>query len=576
VKKGRERGDAMIKKNGLMFLWTTILISSLILTGCGGQQTTTPEPQAAVEETQEVATPAAEKKVVTIIFTQEFDTLNPLYSNMWFAMVTFDLWNAWAWMFDENNEAYPYLVTEMPSVENGGISEDGKTITLKLRDDLKWSDGEPLTSEDFIFTYEMAIDKNNAVASSYPYDQVLSMEAPDAQTVVMNFEEPFAPWEATFWKGILPAHILKPVYESENTINNAAWNLKPDVGCGPYILDEWESGSFARFVVNENFWGTPPIIDEVFFRFVPDDASQVAALQAGDADIGSFIAWNDTPTLEEVGLKIMAQPSGYNEGIFPVINEEKGSIAVDDVRVRKAIIMSIDREAIVRDILLGKTYVPASYWDSLPFYNDPPLENYPYDPEGAKKLLEEAGWIDANGDGVREKDGVDLALTYGTTIQELRQDVQAVIQQDLAQVGIKTELLSYDADVFFASYDQNGPAAKGELDLMQWMDSTSFPDPDYYYWFCDEIPTDDYPAGSNWQFYCNEELDALFRLEATQVDANERQKTFQKINKIFYDEVIWIGLWANPDIWAVSPKMQNVKFSGVTPFFNIGEWDITQ
>lgn len=584
----------MYRNRKMILLCTVFLIISFIFSGCGGQTATESAP-AEVEETQEVAAPAeeteapveateapaaeetaTEKKVLTVLFTQEFDTLNPLYTNMWFSMVTFDFWNGWAWMFDENNEAFPYLVTELPSIENGGISEDGRTITMKLRDDLKWSDGEPMTADDFIFTYEMAIDPNNAVASAYPYDVVASMEAPDPQTVVMSFEEPFAPWQATFWKGILPAHVLKPVFESDGTLNNAAWNLFPDVGCGPYIIEEWESGSFARFVVNENFWGTPPIIDEIFIRFVPDDSSQVAALQAGDGEIGSFIAWNDTPKLEETGLTIIAQPSGYNESIFPVINAEKGSVAIDDVNVRKAIIMSIDREAIVRDILLGKTYVPASYWDSLPFYNTPPLENYPYDPEAAKALLDEAGWIDANGDGVREKDGVDLAMTYGTTIQELRQDAQAVIQQNLAEVGIKVELMSYDGDVFFASYDQNGPAAKGEIDLMQWMDTSSFPDPDYYYWFCDEIPTDDYPAGSNWQFYCNEELDALFRLEGTQVNPEERQKTFEKINKIFYDEVLWIGLWANPDIWAISPKVQNVSFSGVTPFFSISEWDMTE
>ncbi len=584
----------MCKDRRLLFLISAVLIVSFVLAGCGGPKTTESAPVSG-GETQEVVSqpqeteateeePAAateaptstEKKVATVIFTQEFDTLNPLYTNMWFSMVTFELWNGWAWNFDENNEAFPNFVKELPSVDNGGISADGKTITMKLREDMKWSDGEPITSADFIFTQKMAVDPNNAVASAYPYDKIESIEAPDDYTVVLKFAEPFAPWQATLWKGILPAHVLQPVYDSEGTLNNAAWNLKPDVGCGPYLLEEWESGSFARFVRNENYWGTPPKIDEIFIRFVPDDASQVAALQAGDADIGTFIAWNDTPKLEEAGLTIVAEPSGYNESIFPVINSEKGSTAIDDVNVRKALLMSIDREAIVKDILLGKTKVPASYWDSLPFYNTPPLQNYPYDPEAAKKLLDEAGWIDSNGDGVREKDGVDLVLTYGTTIQELRQDVQAVIQQDLAKVGIKVELMSYDGDVFFASYDQNGPAAKGEIDLMEWMDSPSFPDPDYYYWLCSEIPTDDYPAGANWQYYCDEELDALFKLEATQVDPNERQKTFAKINKIFYDKVIWIGLWQNPDIWAVGPRMQNVKFSGVTPFFNAGEWDITQ
>jgi len=392
----------------------------------------------------------------------------------------------------------------------------------------------------------------------------------------MKFNEPFAPWQATFWKGILPSHILKPVFEKEGTIDNAEWNLKPTVGCGPYIFKEWESGSFARFVVNPNYWGEKPKIGEIFIRFVPDDASQVAALQAGDGDLGTFIAYNDIPSLEQAGVKIVSVFSGYNEGMFFVISEEMGHPAMLDVRVRKAIAMGINREAITKNLLLGKTGVPASYWDALPFYNTPPLQNYPYDPEQAKKLLDEAGWVDSNGDGVRDKDGVELVLTYGTTIREVRQDTQAVVQQDLAKIGIKVELMSYDSDVFFASYDQQGPAAKGELDIMQWSDTTNFPDPDYYYWYCDEIPSDENPQGANWQFLCDEELDGLFRLQATQVNPEERQKTFAKINQIFFDKVYWLGLWQDPDLWAIGKRLSNYKLSGVTPFFSITEWEIVE
>ncbi|MGB9585817.1 MAG: ABC transporter substrate-binding protein, partial [Anaerolineales bacterium] len=171
----------------------------------------------------------AKPKVATFIFTEEFDNLNPLYTNMWFSQITFQLWNGWAWNFDEKNEPVPYLVKELPTLENGGISSDGKTITLKLREDLKWSDGTPLTSEDFLFTKEMTLSPKNAVASTYPYDKLAALETPDKYTVVMKFDEPFAPWQATFWKGILPAHILKPIFEKEGTIDNAEWNLKPTV-----------------------------------------------------------------------------------------------------------------------------------------------------------------------------------------------------------------------------------------------------------------------------------------------------------------------------------------------------------
>lgn len=564
----------MHARNTLMF---ALLAAALVLTACGGATATPAEP--AQEPSEPVVEPVAEpvtgeKKVATLIFTQEFDNLAPLYTDMWFSWTTWQMYLHWAWEFDQNNEPFPRLVTEIPSEENGGISEDGTVITMHLRDDLKWSDDTPLTADDFVFTWEMAVSPSNTVTSTYPYENVASVEAPDPQTVVVTFTEPFAPWLATLWHGIFPAHVLRPIYEAEGTIDNAEWLKNPAVGCGPYVLAEWESGSYARFTRNENYWGTPAIIDEIFIRFVPDDASQVAALQAGDADLGTFIAYSDVPTLKDAGLNIVVEPSGYSEWMFFLVNEEVGHPALLDVNVRKAIALSIDRESINSDLLLGLTKPPASFWDAMPFYNNPPLENYPYDPEESKRLLDEAGWVDNNGDGTRDKNGEELELDYATTIREIRQDVQAVIQQQLADVGVKVNISSVDADIYFASYGEDGPAAKGEYDIQEWSDGPLFPDADLYYWLCSEIPSDEYPSGSNWFYLCDEELDQLIQLQATQVDANERQKTISQINQLFYDKVYILGLWQDPDVYAVGSRLLNVKFSGATMFYNIGEWDI--
>jgi peptide/nickel transport system substrate-binding protein len=342
--------------------------------------------------------------------------------------------------------------------------------SMKLRDDLKWSDGTPLTADDFIFTWEMAVSPGNTVATAYPYDNIKSVEASDPQTVVVTFNQPFAAWLATLWHGILPAHILRPIYDSEGTIDNADWLRNPTVGCGPFNFAEWESGSFARFVRNDNYWGEPAKLDEIFIRFVPDDASQVAALKAGDADIGYWMPYAEIPALEELGYTIVVEPNGYGEWMFLMVNEEKGHPAFLDVNVRKAFAMALDREAFVRDMLMDVPKVPASFWDGLPYYNDPALENYPYDPEGAKTLLDQAGWVDTNGDSVREKDGVDLEISHATTIKEIRQDAQAVMQQQLAAVGIKLDIQAVDDTLFFASYADNGPAARGEFDIQEWSD----------------------------------------------------------------------------------------------------------
>jgi len=412
------------------------------------------------------------------------------------------------------------------------------------------------------------------VFSAYPYDQLVSLEAPDERTVVMTFQKPFAPWQGTFWHGLLPVHVLRPVYERDGTLDKAGWNMAPTVGCGPYGFAEWESGSFAHFVANEKYWLGKPLIDEIFIRFVPDDASQIAALKAGDADLGTFIAYSDIPDLQKAGFEMYTVISGDNEGLYFYLDPEKGHPALQDVRVRQAIAMAFDRFSLVKDLLLGMTKPAATDWDNLP-YVDPTIEPWPYDPEQAMALLDEAGWIDTNGDGIRDKDGVDLILDYGTTTREIRRDTQVVFQQQMAKVGIGVNLFNYDSSVFFASYGEGGICATGQVDIFQYATGVNFPDPDVVEWLCDQIPSDEAPEGINWMAVCDEELDALFRLQSTQVDFEQRQQTFWKISRLIYENVYWLGYWNAPHIWAVGPRLRNVRLSGATPFFNIMEWDLS-
>jgi peptide/nickel transport system substrate-binding protein len=390
--------------------------------------------------------------------------------------------------------------------------------------------------------------------------------------VVMTFEEPYAPWLGSLWHGLVPAHILKSVFEQEGTLNNSEWGRHPTVGCGPFVFDKWESGSYAHFVANTNYWLGKPKLDEIYIRFVPDDASQIAALVNQEGDLGTFFANSDVPTLEDAGVKVIRVFSGYNEGIYFNLGE-KSHPAVRDQKVRQAIAYAINREAFAKDVLLGLTVPAATYWDNSPWV-DPSIKAYPYDPAKARELLDAAGWKDSNGDGVRDKDGVELKLKYGTTTREVRQDMQAVAQQQLAEVGIAVELLNYDFDLFFSGYDQNGPCARGDLDMFEYSTVAQFPDPDTAEWLCDNIPSDESPAGSNWSQYCDEQLDALFRQQGTQVDFTTRQATFFQITKYIFDQAYWVGLWQDPDLWGINSRLTGAKISGATPFYNIMEWDL--
>jgi peptide/nickel transport system substrate-binding protein len=418
------------------------------------------------------------------------------------------------------------------------------------------------------------------VSSRSPYDLIETLETPDERTVAVTFTAPYAPWLSSLFAGsagisIVPAHILQPVFDAKGTLDTAEWNTAPTVGCGPFVFDEWQSGSFARFVANDKFWLGRPKLDELFFRFVPDDASMIAALVAGDGDVGTFFAYSDLPQLEEAGITIMNSFSGYNEGWFINMHPEKGNPALKDQRVRQALAYAFNREKLVQDLLLGRTKVAATEWDNTPWI-DPSITPYPYDPEKAKALLAEAGWVDTNGDGTVDKDGVELILKYGTTSREVRQNTQAVAQQDLAAVGIGTDLQSYDSDLFFSSFAEDGPSANFSLDIIEYSTSTNFPDPDSSEWRCAEIPSDEKPAGVNTAGLCDNTLEALFKKQETQVDFAARQQTFYEITRYIFDQAYWIGVWQDPDLFGFSNRMINVKMSGATAFFNVAEWDVTK
>ncbi len=571
-------------KQKLSALFSLLLLASLLLAACGGGATATQPPPAAAQPTEKPAQPTAVPAptfsgTATITFTQEPDKLSPLYTQMFFSAITREFWLNGPWTFDENNNPVPVLAVEIPSADNGGLSADGKSITIKLRDDITWSDGTPLTSADFVFTYEMLMADTNIVQSRYPYaDYVTSVEAPDERTVVVNFSEPFAPWLTTVFRYVIPKHVLQPVFDAKGTIDDAEWNRAPTVGVGPFVFDEWETGSHIRFKANPN-WIDPPILEQVFIRIVPDDAAQEAAIIAGDTDIGVFLSSDQIEKLEAGGtVKVVAAPSGYNEAWFLNVNPETAHPAMLDVNVRKAIALATDRFTIVKDLLDPNINpVNVTFWDATPPFGNPSLSPYPYNPEEAKKLLDAAGWVDSNGNGTRDKDGVELELRYITNMRGLRKDVQAVVAQQWSLVGIKAKLENYSSDIFWNSYNTGGPMAQGLYDIAEYSSNTAFPDPEASAnWLCSEIASADNPEGANWQGYCSEKMDALLKQQASTLDLQKRIELYHQISQLMYDEAIYIGMWLDPDLYSINTRLQNVILSGGAPFWNCGEWSVSK
>ena len=558
----------------------------LVLSACGGTTPEAPAAEAPAAEAPAAEEPAAEAPAptfsgtATITFTQEPDNLNPLYTSMSFSGYLRPFYLVPSWSFDETGNPVPVLVAEIPTAENGGLSADGQSVTFKLRDDVTWSDGEPLTADDYVFTYEMIMSDKNVPQSRYPYEEyVTSVVAEDPTTVVITFNKPFAAWSTSLFYWLLPKHILQPVFEADGTIDNAEWNRNPTVGVGPFVLSEWETGSHLAFVANPN-WIDPPKLEQVFVRIVPDDAAQEAAIIAGDTDIGVFLSADQIEKVEEGGtVKVIAVDSGYNEAWFLNVNPDTTHPAMLDVNVRKAVALATDRFTIVKDLLSEDINpVNVTFWDATPPYQTDTLEPYPYDPEQAKELLDAAGWVDSNGDGVREKDGIDLKLRYITNTRELRKNMQAVVEQQWKLVGIGVELINHSSDIFWNGYNDGGPQAQGLYEIAQYSSvQNSYPDPDASSgWVCDQIASADNPDGANTQGYCNPEIDKLMAEQATTLDPGKRKELYNQIQQIIYDDYVYIGIWQDPDLWSLNNRLTGVKFSGVYPFWNVSEWEIVE
>jgi peptide/nickel transport system substrate-binding protein len=249
------------------------------------------------------------------------------------------------------------------------------------------------------------------------------------------------------------------------------------------------------------------------------------------------------------------------------------------VNVRKAIALATDRFSIVKDLLVDTVNpVNTNFWDNNPPYGNTDLQPYPYDPEQAKQLLDAAGWKDTNGDGIRDKDGVELKLRYITNDRELRKNVQAVVEQQWSQVGIGAELVNYSSDVFWNGFNNDGPQAQGLYDIAEYSSvSNGFPDPEASNnWLCDQISTADNPDGANWQGYCDPEMDKLLKEQATTLDPDKRIDLYKQIQQKMYDEVLYIGMWKDPDLWSINSRVKNVELSGVYPFWNVQDWEVSQ
>lgn len=439
--------------------------------------------------------------------------------------------------FDVDGGLIPRLVEEVPSSDNGGISPDGLTITYRLRADILWSDGEPFTADDVVFTYEYLLNPGIPTVSSDKYrTRISSVVARDPTTVQIAFHEPFAAWPLLFngLEIILPRHILG----NDPNPAQSAFNQHP-VGTGPFRIDTYSAGDQIRYVPNDHFRDpSKPVLEELVIKFITNIESIVQAIQAGEIDAAWALKENYLEELSAIDhLRMAGGPISLSDRMLfnladPDDPDAPGSThpVLGDVRVRQAIELAIDKQMIIDQLMAGSTPLASTIF-SIPEWAAPAIPPPPFDPARATELLDEAGWL-LNGD-VREKNGVRAELECMTVAgDELREQMQMVMRQSLGDIGISLTINNLPANVFWGNGANSGPGNRGTFDIAIHANGPD-PDPQAYLstWACASIATEanGYAGNLNWSRYCNPEYDALLDQSAGTLDPADRQLVIQQM-----------------------------------------------
>ena len=502
--------------------------------------------------------------------------------------------------YDPDGNLAPKLAAEIPSVENGGVSQDLRSITWRLRDGLMWSDGSDMTADDVAFTWRYCADAQTGCASIDSFAGVASVTAEDNHTITIAFDAPTPYPYGVFVGATMPiisrAQFADCVGAAARTAACNEVNAAP-LGTGPYRIVEFTAGEGAAYERNPFYRGDAPHFDRVVLRGGGDAADAArATMVTGEADF----AWN--LQIEPEALREMeANGLGTAHTAFAsqveriVVNQTNPDLELGDDRseyldgtnphpfltftpIPQAMSMAIDRAAIAERLYgfagmptCNIVAAPARYASAA---NDDCLTQ---DIAAAKALLDANGVVDTDGDLVREYNGVPLRITYQTTANAIRQETQTLIRSWWRQIGIDADLVQHDAGVFFGGDPQQEDSSylRFFADVQMYTDNSGVdPQRGLRAGLCDSIETraNAWASGNNARA-CNAEFDALFaELERTQPGA-EREALVKRLNDIIVQNYYQIPLVNRGIVSATLNTLKGVRFNAWdSQLWNIAEW----
>lgn len=549
-------------------LLTLLVILGLVLSACGG---------GGNAPATEPVSDGERGGTVTLIIPEEPVTLNYFMAD---AAIVRQVAEATAMTglatINEKGEYVPMLAQDLPTLENGGLSDDYLTVTWKLKPNLKWSDGEAITSDDIKFTEEvLSSPESGALVGTSGFDLITSVETPDELTAVLTYANPYPGYLDQFAYGLFPRHATGEPADMANW----EWNRKP-VGAGPFILSDWASGESVTFTRNPNYFEAgKPYLDSLVFIIVPEPAAQTAMMLNGEAQFhlwpGEFPNEYDTLLKGKAVQKLV--PGIWNMAIdFNLSAPFDGDPGANtphpilgDIRVRQAIASAIDYETLQKDVLQGSVSDSTNPF-AYGWYKCDLPRKFGYDVEKANQLLEEAGWVMGD-DGIRvakgamyAEDGTRLSLELqGYTAYDPLQLSEEFVVENLKAVGVEARIQNYDFSIIFGTYEDNSPRMLGDYDMLIF-DRGFTTEPQGYVadaYSSTTIPSPENTTGGNYFRWVNPDVDAALEKAGGSFDTETRKKAYCEVGQAVIDDMPQVYLYLFQDGYGIADSMTGYTVS---------------
>jgi peptide/nickel transport system substrate-binding protein len=484
--------------------------------------------------------------------TGQFDNLNTVLSGGGASTYLSYLWGAYLFVADDRNQLHPELATVIPTIENGGISKNGLIITYHLRRGVRWQDGVPFDARDVVFTWHVIMDPKTNVVTRLGYDKIADMTILDHYTVRVRLKQRFAPAVASiFGPGevpmpILPQHLLASVAD----INHSSYNQRP-IGTGPFVIQHYDPSAGVALVANPAYWRGKPKLRAIDMLIVPDTNTAMIMLRSGELDADRVLGEHAIELAQNPKIRIVHQLAP--EDLYLALNLSHPPM--DDIRVRRAIAMAVDRKFFLKAFQYGLGALAQT--DQPPFspWFDPNARPPAYDPASAERLLDSAGWrLDQS--GYRSKKGKRLALTFAyISTREPDTKFAPFFLDEMKSIGVALTLHSYPYDVFYAQKSEGGILEGGRYDIAiaGWVLGAD-PD-DSTLWMCDQRP----PEGYNSSFLCDPRVDIAEQAALASYDFTARREAYWNIQRLLSEDVPAVFLTWVDNSYAINNSVRDFK-----------------